>query len=213
VKAETVCVLTGDIVRSSALGRDGLGAVFEAIDAAAAEVLHWSGGLGPERFRGDGWQLLIEDPALALRAMLRLRAAVRAADQRGETRVAAGFGGASVDGSLADGSGEAFERAGRALDGLRAHRRFALAGAFEAASSRALANGMTAACDALSQRWTARQAEVFAHGCGPGAPTLKAIAGRLGVTPQTVQSHFARGGGPALIDAVEAFETAMHEQP
>ena len=65
--AQTVCVLTGDIVASSALGRRRLDAVFEALAAAGAEVTDWAGGRGPERFRGDGWQLLIEDPGRALR--------------------------------------------------------------------------------------------------------------------------------------------------
>jgi hypothetical protein len=210
VKVETVCVLTGDLVRSSALGEQRLDAVFDALAAAGDEVLGWAGGgRGPERFRGDGWQLLIAQPVLALRAMLRMRAAVRTADDRAETRIGAGIGPARAGTTLADGAGEAFKRSGRALDGLRTHRGFALAGAFDDARNRALADGMTAVCDALSQRWTARQSDVFARACGPDAPSLKAIAGQLDVTPQTVQSHFVRAGGPALIDAVEAFESAM----
>jgi hypothetical protein len=206
VDAETVCVLTGDIVGSSALGRRRLGAVFEALAAAGSEVMGWTGGRGPERFRGDGWQLLIEDPGRALRVALRMRAAVRAAVDRAETRIAVGFGAVRSGATLADSAGPAFERAGRGLDGLRTHRKLVLVDAFDDGPEQALVDGLAATCDVLSQRWTARQADVFARACAPDAPTLKSIAGDLGVTPQTVQAHFSRGAGPALIDAIEAFE-------
>jgi len=206
---DNACVLTGDLVRSQALGAVRLEAVFDGLVTAGAEVCGWAGGRGPERFRGDGWQLALDEPTFALRAALRMRAAVRAVDAAAETRIAAGFGKARYGAGLADSSGEAFERAGRGLDGLRTHRKLVLIGAFPGVPGRALADGLAAACDALSQRWTPRQAEVFARACVPGAPTLKSIADELGVAPQTVQAHFSRAAGPALIDACAAFERAV----
>ena len=76
---ESGCVLTGDIVRSASLEPGRLDAAFERLREAAAELLDWTDGRGLERFRGDGWQVAIAAPALALRAAMRLRAAVRVA--------------------------------------------------------------------------------------------------------------------------------------
>lgn len=208
MSVETACVLTGDIVRSSALGSERLAAVFDALSGAGEAIAGWTPATGPERFRGDGWQFVVDERAHALRAALCLRAAVRAVDADAETRIAIGFGTVRYGAGLADSGGEAFERSGRGLDALRTHRRLALVGVFDADPERALADGLVVACDALSQRWTSRQAEVVARMLTPDAPTLKSVAAAFGVTPQTVQAHFARAGGPALIEAVEAFERA-----
>lgn len=43
---------------------------------------------------------------------------------------------------------------------------------------------------------------------GPKAPLMTDVAEVLSVQPQTIQTHFARAGGHALLEAVAAFESA-----
>ncbi|MES1924929.1 hypothetical protein [Salinisphaera sp. T31B1] len=206
-----VCVLTGDIVKSSALGADRFDAVMGALESAAETVAAWPQ-IAPvhyERFRGDGWQLLLGQPKWALRVSLCMRGAIRSACGAGETRLAAGIGSADRADTLAASSGSAFECSGRGLERLKTHQLWWIDGAFATAGERALAQGLFSVCDGLSRHWTSRQAEIFLALVQPEAPTMAALADRLSVQPQTVQVHFARAGGHALLDAVHAFEQAL----
>ena len=72
---------------------------------------------------------------------------------------------------------------------------------------RALIHGLFAVCDERSRHWTARQADIFMRLARPDAPLMSDVAETLSVQPQTIQTHFARGGGHALLEAVEAFES------
>jgi hypothetical protein len=55
----TLAVLTGDLIASQGLGRDGLAAALAALAAGAADIARWEGCAGTSfgRFRGDGWQM------------------------------------------------------------------------------------------------------------------------------------------------------------
>ncbi len=206
----TVCVLTGDIVKSSALAESGLDAVMAALADVAPIVDGWpqESGVRYERFRGDGWQLLLDHPAHALRACLFARAAVRRASDAGETRIGVGIGGATLGATLAASSGIAFELSGRGLEQLGVHRLWRIEGDRGSPSEQALRQALFAVCDERSRHWTGRQADIFMRLAVPEAPLMADVAEALSVQPQTVQTHFARAGGHALLEAVEAFEAA-----
>jgi len=77
----TACraVLTGDIVRSALLLPAQMDAVRASLLDAVQAVKGWKRGLAggrPEFFRGDGWQVLLTDPAFAMRAAIFLRASL-----------------------------------------------------------------------------------------------------------------------------------------
>ncbi|HET7313923.1 hypothetical protein [Salinisphaera sp.] len=204
------CVLTGDIVKSSALSERALDTVMQALSDMAARMGTWPGetDVRYERFRGDGWQMRLHAPAHALRACLFARAAVRLACDRGETRIGVGIGAAEAGASLAASSGLAFERSGRGLEALGVHRLWRIEGGFDTSAARALALGLFAVCDERSRHWTARQADIFMRLAGPAPPPMNDVADALSVQPQTIQTHFTRAGGHALFEAIEAFESA-----
>lgn len=206
-----VCVLTGDIVKSTALATDQFEAVMGALEVVASEIAAWHAKPAPvryERFRGDGWQLLLTEPQWALRASLFARAAIRRVCDDGETRLAAGIGIADRGATLASSTGTAFELAGHGLESLKTHQLWMIDGGFASGAERALIQGLFSVCDAFSRDWTARQADIFMRLAAPEAPTMARVADTLSVQPQTVQTHFVRAGGHALLDAVEAFERA-----
>lgn len=214
MQQSTVCILTGDIVKSSALSGGGLDSVMTALAEVAASIGEWPGEFGVryERFRGDGWQLLIERPLHALRACLFARAAVRRTSDRGETRIGIGVGAATTGATLAESSGAAFELSGHGLEQLGVHQLWRIEQARVSPDEHALTQALFAVCDERSRHWTARQADIFMRLAAPGAPLMAEVAETLSVQPQTVQTHFARAGGHALLEAIEAFESVgRHE--
>ncbi len=201
-------VLTGDIVASSTLGAAALDAALGVVRAGCAEAAGWSGREARfTRFRGDGWQSLGPEPELALRAMLFLRARLRAAEAGCDTRISAAIGPGRVPdaGDLSSASGSVFEVSGRNLDAMGRGRRLML-GRAEPAPCGPAEDAILALCDEISGRWTARQAAVFVLALPPGAGPQSDHAARLGVSQQMVAKHLKAGGDRALRLALAAFE-------
>jgi hypothetical protein len=207
---DTFAVLTGDIVRSSALDPAGLEAAMAALATAAEAAGTWGEGSSRlARFRGDGWQWVAPDPRRALRAALLLRAALRAEGRALDTRISIGIGpGALPAGTdISAASGPAFELSGRGLDGMGRARRLTLAWAAPppcAAECRAV----VALADEITRRWTPAQARVLRAALQPDAPSQLEMASAHGVAQQTVARHLRAAGSGALLQALEALETA-----
>jgi|GEM_PF-163737 len=125
-----ISVITGDFTGFSALARPvRMKAPGIVRDAGRALVLAF-GPVMPsdiDVFRGDGWQALLSDPALALRAALFFRAfIISRIDHPGvDMRMAIGIG--PVDyvppGNVAAGDGAAYRASGKLLETMTASRR------------------------------------------------------------------------------------------
>lgn len=125
-----LAILTGDLVGSRQLPPERLQAVLEGLKEewqafAGAHPGAVVGGV--EIFRGDGWQVALSQPALALEAAVYLRAAVKAhaALRQLDSRVGIGIG--PVDhldpARLGESHGAAFEASGTALESLTETKR------------------------------------------------------------------------------------------
>ncbi len=208
--SSTYAVLSGDVVKSTALGENGLEALRDCWLEATREVRAWRRGLvrsKPEFFRGDAWQLVLEDPGMALRVAIFLRATLRAR-MRADSRVAIGLGTvrkiSRTRTSLS--SGEAFEVSGRALDGMDSRERMTIEAARPGGDWLPVVGVL---CDELITRWSWRQAEFVARALHPSAPTHEEIAKaqRPAVTKQTVTKALNAAGWHAIEVAVERFES------
>ena len=74
-----IAVITGDLVNSTELGSDKIKNAFDALKDCAKTQADWYGApLHFTRNRGDGWQVIIAIPNMALRSALAFRAALRA---------------------------------------------------------------------------------------------------------------------------------------
>jgi hypothetical protein len=82
----------------------------------------------PAVFSGDSWQILLDEPMLALRVALFFRASLRAQSPQLDSRLAIGIGHVTFvpHGDVAKGDGEAFRLSGRLLSVL-GDRRMGLA--------------------------------------------------------------------------------------
>ena len=210
-------VLTGDIVKSSRLSSSQLESVRSTLIHAVNRTRRWKRGLikgQPEFFRGDAWQLLLADPALALRAGIFLRASLLAAGLA-DTRVAIGLGDveaiSSKRASLS--TGQAFVLSGKALDKMTRYSNLTI----EAAPSTGpLSDWLPVVghlCDALIGQWTTRQAELVRAAAHPEEPDFERIGQSLkpAISKQAVAKGLNGANWYVIREAVRVFEETSWE--
>lgn len=216
-------VLTGDLVRSSALAQAELNAARRCLSQAAKTLdqAAWSGGdlvrSELEFFRGDAWQILLAEPSWALRAAVYLRAMLLA-QGTADTRIAIGIG--SVDSisraRVSLSRGQAFTLSGRALDDMGVRFRMAVAAPDEPGPLPRWLPVVVGLCDCLIGQWQRRQAQVA------GLMTLRKSAshadiGRLikprRISQQAVSKSLNGAGWYGLEQALEQFEAIPWKQP
>lgn len=190
---QNAAVLTGDLIKSTALSADELDRAFVQLENTVQLLKRLHGcDVFFARFRGDGWQVFVQYGFLSEGFAMALRAGVRSLGKAFDTRISFGFGDATiVNGDLDSAHGSAFVRSGQGLDQM--HRADILA-----ASGKVMP--ILPLLAAISSGWTVKQAEV-AHLTltrSLAAPLVE-IAQELGVTPQTIKGHF---------DAAHMYEVA-----
>jgi predicted DNA-binding protein (UPF0251 family) len=159
------------------------------------------------RYRGDGWQVLLDAPGNALRTCIYLTAKLKASDCGLATRISVGLGVVNSLGTndLSDASGDAFIISGYGLDNMPRSRRFAIAG------NKDLGKWHTAIYDQAdwqSSRWSREQAEAVALALDPANHRQEEMAKRLGISRQALQARLSSAGLHALTAAFDAFESA-----
>ncbi|MFV0244399.1 MAG: hypothetical protein ACK5IB_05175 [Qingshengfaniella sp.] len=204
-----IAALTGDFIASRRHPADRLDTAFDHLGQACATLAGWHGAsLCLTRFRGDGWQVVLNQPNLSLRSVLFIQASLLARGAGMATRVGCGLGLFERMGrtDLSDADGPALELAGQALDTMGRSRRIAVASTPEDPALRAI----FALADGLARGWSAAQAEALQDALAPDPPTQSEIAGKLGITQQSVSDRLDAGGFWALRDALVSLETGQN---
>jgi hypothetical protein len=210
-------VLTGDIIGSSRLRPSQLESVRLMLMSAVDMVRGWKRGLvkgKPEFFRGDGWQLLLADPAMALRAGIFLRASLRAGELA-DTRVAIGLG--EVDKTSSEkvslSTGQAFVLSGHALDEMTQYSRMTIRIPRSAGPLSDWLPVVGHLCDSLIDQWTKRQAETVCVAIDPKEPDYEKVAQSLkpAVSKQAVAKGLSGADWHAIREAVRLFEETQWE--
>lgn len=200
---QNIAVLTGDFIKSRSLETR----LDQTVDDLRNQLSRYENAYGLRlrftRFRGDGWQVVITDPAKALHATLYILAAL--ASEKGSLRSRIGIGlGIMTDRGRADLSsakGSGFVASGSMLDGMSPKRTLGIAG--DAVTPWHIA--VVALCEQIANGWTATQAQAMAQSLLSPDRTHKDIATALGITRQAVQSRLAGAGQNALNHALYAF--------
>ncbi len=200
-----IAVLTGDLVNSAGLGADKIARAFRALETCAAVQAGWMGApLHFTRNRGDGWQVALARPELALRSALAFRAALRSEGKEFDSYVSIAEGPApAVLGDLNGQTEAVFTTSGRGLDDLKAIRtRIRIIhddpGPLGAAIILA---------DHLTQGWTAAQAQAILPMLAPGYDgTYSDLAHRLGKSRQAVTKALEAAGEQVLSLALTRLE-------
>jgi len=205
-------VLTGDIIESSRLSPNQLASVRSALIRAVSVVRGWQRGLvkdRPDFFRGDAWQLLLADPARALRVGIYLRASVLAKGLA-DTRVSVGFGKVErvSPNRISLSTGEAFTLSGRGLDGMTQYSSMTIEIPESTVPLSEWLPVVGHLCDSLIGQWTQRQAEVICAAIDPSEPDQDEVARALkpAVSKQAVAKALNGADWYALREAVRLFE-------
>lgn len=121
-------VLTGDLVDSSGLSKKVKPKIQQLLKDLAKEFgqVHPDSMVGKlDLFRGDGWQLCLGKPELAIDATIFMRAGVKAGSRvlgvTSDSRIGVGFGVVDklIKVSISESTGPAFLHSGTALDNLK----------------------------------------------------------------------------------------------
>jgi hypothetical protein len=197
-----IAVLTGDLVASQRAGTARIDAAMQRLARTAQDL----GTTGITRFRGDGWQLALPDPAQLLRAVLMILADLRASGIGVDTRISVGIGPYTSMGTanLSDATGPAFVLSGQGLDAMPKQSRLAIAG------GPPWQMAIVDLIDWHTAHWTAAQAEAVAMSLRHGE-NHQQLAARLGITRQAMQSRLAAAGINALDRAIAVFQGAAQD--
>ena len=197
-----IAVLTGDLVGSTDQSAEALTDIFRMIEATAAEIADWQ--QSPTkltRYRGDGWQMMLTDPRLGLRAALAVMAGVQSLGAATRVAVAIGAGDPGDAPTLEAASGPAFIASGRALDGMDPRVRLA-------SPDGGATSALFRLADALAADWTEAQARAVALKLPPDPPTNAEIGTTLGISRQAVEKALAGAKFGAIEDALTLHEAA-----
>ena len=144
---------------------------------------------------------MLTAPRFALRACLIMRAFIRQESKAYETRISVGVGAIeplSPEG-LGASDGPAFRAAGRGLGALKGAQYFDIN-----TSDRTI----FILSDEISKRWTQAQARVLTYALMLPRPTQEKMAGKVGISQQSVRNHLTAAGEPALQAALAHCENS-----
>jgi hypothetical protein len=207
-------VLTGDIVASSERPE----AFFEEWPGPIRKVEElYSKNRGTEGFRwelyrGDGFQILLPDPKEAMRIAVAVRAALRSfqcdrkrRDEIPDARISIGLGRVELTrGSLSMSRGDAFERSGRGLDGMKARReRLNLQSPWEWMNEEFEVSNALA--DVIISSWSAFSAEAFLLN-SMEERSKKELAGDLGISASAFSYRLKHAHSNALLRFLKRYE-------
>jgi hypothetical protein len=214
-RSKHYAVLTGDIIHSSRLTPTQLEAVRSSLIGSVDKVRRWKRGLvkgKPEFFRGDAWQLLLADPAMALRVGVFLRASLLA---RGlaDSRVAIGLGEVEEISHerVSLSTGQAFVISGKALDRMTRYSNMTIEIPKTVGPFSAWLPVAGHLCDSLIGQWTTRQAELVRAAVNPKEPGSEKIGQSLkpAVSKQAVAKGLSGANWYVIKEAVHLFEETL----
>ena len=210
-----MAVLTGDIVSSTSLSKEARSRLPDVLRQVGDDVREHFAAAGPSAidvFRGDSWQLVLAQPAAALRITLYFHSRLHSmsTDEPLTSRTAIGIG--NVDfippDSVSEGDGTAFRLSGKALEEMDRNRRLAIAVDDANASCECVALPIILTLiDALTKRWTAKQARAVSGALRDmRQEQIAAEWHPAPITQQAIAQHLESAGWNAVDEAVAQFE-------
>jgi hypothetical protein len=197
---ETKAVITGDIIKSTRINPADRELLLNTIGNIVRDVEIW-GNIRMEIFRGDSFQIQIDNPVKALRIAILVRTGLRAKSPsvfRWDARIALGLGNIYFEKneSVVESDGEAFHNSGWEFDKLGRSRSMAIKTPWTDLNDEFAVN--TAFADDVIMNWTVTQAQVI-YPLLLTSKTQKELAVGLDKTSQAI-SKLLIGGKANLIE-------------
>ena len=212
---KTYAVLTGDVVGSTRLKgqeRVDLLEIMRETSVLLQEQFPLDVPLPLEIYRGDSWQVLVQNPENALKVGLYFRAHIRMGmkDHPVDTRFSIGLGAIDLlpEDHVSSGDGEAFWLSGHGLERMPRNRRMViLLSASYADCQSDGADTILFLVDTLASRWTRKQAEAVVGAlAGKTQESIAQSWAENPITQQAVAQHLDRAGWNAVEHGISYFE-------
>lgn len=196
-------VLTGDLIGSRKAGAQATDRAIDAIADVARQM-----GAPFTRYRGDGWQVLLVRPELALRFALIVTARLRSV-KAPLTRFSIGIDEIAKERapSLAAETGQAFVISGETLDLMPKRSEFAIASMTRRLNEMTWAAARLA--DQVARKWSPQQAEAMVMALDPSEPSGSSIAKSLHISPAAASYRLQGANWWDIKAVVSAFETEL----
>lgn len=204
---QLVAVFTGDLVGSTNLTETQIDTAFEALIKCAEEAEKWHGAsLQFTRHRGDGWQVILAKPKLALRTALYFRASLKALGAEFDTYIGGSIGEvetiASAD--LNTRNEDVFIQSGQVLESIKSWTHITT----KMLIAPTLSEGASAVlADHIANDWTPVQAEVMSISLPPNTEfSYTKLANILKKSRQSVTKTLAAAGESSISIALDLLE-------
>lgn len=197
-----IAVLTGDLVGSVALGPEKVELAMKALEDAATEMEEWVG--TPLRFtrhRGDGWQVVLEQPKYTIRAALVFRAALKSLGKQYDSYIgfAEGLTNTKIPKNLNEATGKVYTASGHTLEGLKRTKLPHQMGYMLASSQ----NAFALMVDHISQEWSQTQSELMIEFLHPvNELSFSELADKFKKSRQSVTKSITAAAGLSIIIAL-----------
>ena len=203
-------VITGDIVGSTNIKAEHRARLLDCLNTMREE-LQCVSPFKMELFRGDSFQLLIDDPAAALKVAILLRAGLihHTPDKESGTwdaRISMGIGQVQfIADSVVTSDGEAFQYSGRQLDTMN-KMRLAVKTPWEDVDDELEVS--TAFVDDIIKGWSGKQAGMIYLSLKTDMPK-KNVAELIGTSVQNVRNVLSSAREPLIRKYIERYLTLI----
>lgn len=208
-----IAVLTGDLVHSSKMSRHTLTSSQKQLNQMIKFLSDHYQARG-ELYRGDSFQIILPQPALAARSAILLICALKTNDELDhpvDTTLSIGIGDYKyLDDQVSLSQGQAFELSGRGLD---SSERGALSLHCAESRDQQYLGLLTQFVSFHLSSITRKQAEVLYLYISLKFPEHQIIADELQVSRQNVTKHLKRCGAELIQNYILLFEQQLQEQP
>lgn len=211
-------VITGDFIGFSGLPASVRQEMYFILKTWGRDLAEAFPGLMPyevDVFRGDGWQILITNPAFSLRTALFVRAFIKAhAPVRGvDARLSIGMGPIDYvpDGRVSAGDGTAFRLSGKLLDRMTSLKAGSMRFVADGREDAPLLDGIVRMTGVFADLWTARQS-LAVTGALRGWPRDRiAMLWKDPISARAVGKHLERANWHGVAHGLTVFEEALKE--
>ncbi len=202
-------VLTGDLIGSSQMSDALRSECFERIRKQLEFIQQGKIAYPLSIYRGDSWQILLDDPKDALRLTLLIRTALLMDNT--DTRISIGIGAVDKidEADITRSFGEAFTLSGHNLESMKKKQRMAFA-APAMAQNDCIASAVMPLLNALVDKMTAKQARAM-NGALKGL-SQNEIAHECKIKQQTVKVHLDRGGWAEILEVIVNCEYQIDQE-
>lgn len=202
-------VITGDLVNSTSIPLEWRQAVVDVLNTCIADFMSQTP-IKIEMYRGDSFQVVVDNADLTLSVAIALRAKLRESTPDGQeewdARVSVGVGDVSFESDrVVTSDGEAFQLSGHAFDSIAKKKLVVLTPWPELNNTLDL---NTRFADEIISSWTMRQARVVYHSI-LFLKTQKEMAEELGIIPQNFSYHWGTSKAQLILDYIEYFKSQI----